>query len=169
VKGALLLLMLAGCSPLVYTRGVPNLHQVEPGLWRGGEPTAEGWRYLRDELGVCATVQLDQDAERPAGVEPPVGIAVIAIPMPPATGVDVFLARQPRRADLVQAVLTMRGRSVSCAVFVHCLHGEDRTGLVVALYRWWGGWTREAAYAEAIALGFHRSLLGLVLTWGSFP
>ena len=39
--------------------------------------------------------------------------------------------------------------------------GQDRTGLVCALYRISTGWTKEAARAEMLALGFHRILLGL--------
>ena len=35
----------------------PNLAQVEPGVWRGGQPTEQGWRDLRS-LGITNVVKL---------------------------------------------------------------------------------------------------------------
>lgn len=46
-------------------------------------------------------------------------------------------------------------------VYVHCEHGVDRTGLLVALYRvYYQKWTREAAHDEMVAMGhgFFRQL-----------
>ena len=40
-------------------------------------------------------------------------------------------------------------------VLVHCTHGEDRTGLVVALYRMRRGAPVDAAYADMVRHGFH--------------
>ena len=43
-------------------------------------------------------------------------------------------------------------------VLVHCHHGADRTGLIIALYRLLSqGWSREAAIDELIhgGYGFH--------------
>lgn len=45
--------------------------------------------------------------------------------------------------------------------YIHCEHGQDRTGLVVALYRISRGWNKELARTEMLALGFHKILLGL--------
>jgi protein tyrosine/serine phosphatase len=39
-------------------------------------------------------------------------------------------------------------------VFIHCEHGKDRTGLIVALYRvFYQGWPKAKAHNEMIALG----------------
>jgi protein tyrosine/serine phosphatase len=40
-------------------------------------------------------------------------------------------------------------------VYVHCLHGKDRTGFMVACYRMSQGWTYEAAKKEMIDSGYH--------------
>lgn len=41
-------------------------------------------------------------------------------------------------------------------IYVHCLHGVDRTGFVCAAFRMQRqGWTYEAAYKELRQLGFH--------------
>ena len=58
------LLTWAACAPpTVITRGVPNLHAVRPGVWRGGQPTAAGWAYLR-EPGVKHVLKLNFDSYR---------------------------------------------------------------------------------------------------------
>lgn len=50
-------------------------------------------------------------------------------------------------------------------VLVHCAHGSDRTGLIMALYRLiYEGWTAEAAYAEFRRNG--HSTVNLITTWG---
>lgn len=42
-------------------------------------------------------------------------------------------------------------------VFVHCFHGSDRTGLLMAFYRMAReGWTADQAYEEMVECGFHR-------------
>ena len=48
------------------------------------------------------------------------------------------------------------------AVYVHCRHGQDRTGLVVGLERVFiEGWDPADAYAEMLKYGFHTYFLGL--------
>ena len=54
---------------------------------------------------------------------------------------------------------------VAPGTFVHCAHGQDRTGLVVAVYRVRHGWTKAQAQAEMLRLGFHPTLLGLWQSW----
>ena len=50
--------------------------------------------------------------------------------------------------------------------YVHCEHGQDRTGLTIGIYRvQHDGWTKEKAYNEMIAHGFHKSLHGLDDFW----
>lgn len=48
---------------------------------------------------------------------------------------------------------------------IHCEHGQDRTGLVVALWRIAQGWTKEDAYKEMMENRFHLILLGLDKAW----
>jgi hypothetical protein len=58
-------------------------------------------------------------------------------------------------AKIVQEAVRVLGEaSAERPVFVHCEHGKDRTGLVVALHRLQNrGWTVKAAYDEWVALG----------------
>lgn len=44
-------------------------------------------------------------------------------------------------------------------VFIHCHHGQDRTGLIIGLYRVEvQGWTPSKAYQEMLDVGFHPSI-----------
>src|SRR5262249_12733406 len=49
-------------------------------------------------------------------------------------------------------------------VLIHCTHGEDRTGLIVALYKMRHGTRLEDAYVDMIRHGFHP-YAGLWLAW----
>lgn len=156
-----LAVFLAGCSASL-VHGVPNLVQVEPGLFRGGEPTASGWAYLMSQ-GVDTVVQFDYDSERPKGVLPPAGMRLLRFSMPPADGDDLF--RGPTANQLIAAAAALGPH-----VFGHCLHGEDRTGAVFAVYRHLRqGWSKQDALAEAVHLGFHPELLGLLHAWEEIP
>jgi protein tyrosine/serine phosphatase len=47
-------------------------------------------------------------------------------------------------------------------VFVHCMQGHDRTGLVIALYRVFGeGWTPKDAHDEMMSLGYDPLLIAM--------
>ncbi len=49
-------------------------------------------------------------------------------------------------------------------IYVHCEHGKDRTGLVIALYRMRAdGWSQEQAAAEMKEMG-HTGLLDELFT-----
>lgn len=69
---------------------------------------------------------------------------------------------RPRQSDLISAVELIGGK-----VFIHCEHGEDRTGLVVGCFRLSQGWTKDDAYAEMLAHYFHPLLQGLQGRWNS--
>ena len=54
----LLILGLSGCATHQMSHGVPNLSQVEPGVWRGGQPSPEGWQYLKS-IGIKRDLKLN--------------------------------------------------------------------------------------------------------------
>jgi hypothetical protein len=72
-----------------------------------------------------------------------------------------------------QLIFKPTGKCVSGAVdsikpntFIHCTHGQDRTGLIVGEYRIRScGWTKELARKEMKEYGFHPELFGLELFW----
>lgn len=143
-----LAVMLCSCAhdPL------PNFHKVGPGIYRGGQPSAEGWKTLRN-AGVSNVVKLNVAGSTPAGFQ------VVHFPI---GCVDQTIG-VPSQAKLRAAVDAIRP-----GTYVQCDHGQDRTGLVIAMYRVRCGWTRKEAWNECRRLGFHPILRGLCWAWEEF-
>ncbi len=61
---------------------------------------------------------------------------------------------RPSKQQLINAVAYIQNEEGP--VFVHCQHGVDRTGMVIAAWRMIvGGWSLEAATAEMENMGMH--------------
>ena len=168
----LFLLLVIGCSKTNYTHGIPNLVQVEPGVWRSGQPCDgkdatpcdQQWAYLKT-LGIKRVVKLnfkDEGSDELADME------IVYLPMQPAGDKDVYdnaknLFVQPELGGIEAAVAELARKD---GVLVHCTHGQDRTGLVVGVFRIEkDGWTKADAYKEMTKLGFHPELHGLHEFW----
>src|SRR5260370_11890450 len=127
---ALLLLFVNICTAgergLPAQDGILNFGKVDDHLYRGAQPDAEGIRALK-KLGVKLIVNLrlpgdgwkEEAAEALAN-----GILYTNIPM---SGIG-----RPKD-DQVRQLLGLF-ETLSTPVFVHCQHGCDRTGTVVASY-----------------------------------
>ncbi len=165
-----ILLCFCGCVSSPRTHGIPNFSIVEPGVYRGGQPDKEGWRYLYS-LGVREDLKLNSEAEGSDDYARSLGMQVYYEPitLPQQMGWAPL-----DRETIFQDVWRMSGSAVASArpislqrpIFVHCKNGWDRTGLVVGAYRVWVcGWTKDRAETEMLARGFHRELKGLEKCW----
>ena len=155
------IVMVNGCAtkPIV-TAGIPNLCNVTPSIWRGGQPDAYGWEFLRSQ-GVTNVIKQNPIGEGDDGPALAHGMSLYYLP---ETTSDQTIGR-PDRQTLNAAV-----SAIKPGTFVHCAHGQDRTGLVVALWRVRvQGWSKAQAHAEMIARGFHASLRGLMWAWEDEP
>jgi len=137
------------------TNGIPNLRLVEPSVYRGGQPDTAGWQWLR-EAGVSNVVKLntqDEGSDKPAVV---LGMRLSYFP------VDTLqqLISGPDPTAMSNAVAR-----IGPGTYVHCLHGQDRTGLVIGLYRLQEGTNAAEAWQEMTNCGFHPALLGLTHYW----
>ena len=123
--------------------GLPNLHQVTPLLYRGGQPTAEGMRQLK-AMGVKTVINLrsfNSDRDEIGDT----GLAYEHIYMK---------AWHPEREDIIRFLRIVTDKDCT-PVFVHCQHGADRTGLMCAIYRVAVcDWTKEEAIREMTQGGF---------------
>ena len=64
---------------------------------------------------------------------------------------EIFPPSQRQLKEGVEIIQTARK-----PVYVHCLHGVDRTGFVIAAYRMiHQGWTLDKAYQECLDMGHH--------------
>lgn len=163
MKRALLALVLVACAPLTTTNGVPNLVQVDPGVYRSGQPdnTTASWGYLRS-LGITRDVKLNFESEGSDSAASVSGIAITYLPIQP-DGDLVTIIDEPDTASIFAAAEAMHAGG---GVLVHCTHGQDRTGLAVGVYRvLYDGWSKDKAWDEMISRGFHVELVGLLAWW----
>lgn len=138
---------------------LPNLALVSPGIYRGGQPTKAGWKRLKD-LGVTNVVKLNLASELVKGeaqdtVGEELGMRVQRFPL------DVGDQLDPLEYNEANRIVNKAVGAIGPGTYVHCTHGEDRTGLVVFRYRLKHGWSKADAKKELMAHGFHRELLGL--------
>ena len=79
------------------------------------------------------------------------GFQMISEPMSATAQVD------DAEVDAILAYL--KAPPAQGVILLHCHYGEDRTGLLIGLYRVLvQGWTADQAYKEMLAFGFHPSL-----------
>ena len=159
-----LVVLVSGCATAPMTNGIPNLAQVEPGVWRGGQPTAAGWAWLRSQ-GVKWDVKLNTWDECPEWADFQTSTNFLN---------DIWLDDEP--IPLSEQLFRVNGYTVDSAVqtlidhptgvFVHCEHGQDRTGLIIGTYRVnVEHWKKADAYKEMLVNGFHPALFGLQRYW----
>lgn len=136
----------------------PNVHQVAANIYRGGQPDADGLAKLK-AAGITTIVNLRNEevlVAQEARQAKSLGLRFVNIPM------DVFNEPSPAAVNQFISILDGAGSS---PVFVHCLHGQDRTGAMVALYRIRRqGWSGDQAYSEMLACGFRPGFSTLAQT-----
>ena len=142
---------------MTITSGIPNLFAVDQDILRGGQPSADGWSYLKSQ-GITDVVKLNEESEASDAVAISMGMVVHYFPIPWWRQ----MIWRPKQSDLVSAVALVKPHT-----FIHCEHGQDRTGLVVGCFRLKQGWTKTDAYAEMLAHEFHPALQGLQGRWNS--
>jgi tyrosine-protein phosphatase SIW14 len=108
--------------------GIPNPGKINDNLYRGAQPSEQGLEELK-KLGITTIIDLraedrpkseweKKEAER-------LGMRFVQIP------IAGFAA--PTNEEVVQFLSLVRDPQQK--VFVHCLLGEDRTGVFIATYR----------------------------------
>jgi tyrosine-protein phosphatase SIW14 len=141
-------------SSIVSVPGIPNFHQVNDHVFRGGQPTAEAWPGLA-RLGVKTVIDLRREDEHSTAAE---GQAVAAAGMNyfnvPMKGVVA-----PTNEQIAKVLELLNSQE---PVFVHCKRGADRTGTVIACYRIaHDRWERKHALNEAKSFGMAWDQMGL--------
>jgi len=153
----------------VCSNGIPNFQLVPETkptkhlVYRGGQPTEEGWAFLHDKLQVTTIVKLNAPEESwNQGVDEPatrLGMRVVDLSIPPHDyGLVPKSLSEPFKAipeaKIALAIATLAAEDHG-NVYVHCTHGRDRTGLIVGLYRvLHEGWQAKDAYTEMNTEGF---------------
>lgn len=132
---------------------IVHFHVVTDGsIYRGARPKSEGLVALA-KMGVKTDLNLDDDTEV-AGAEAQLAQSLgMRFESHPMSG---FWSPHD---DVVDAALAVLEDAANYPIYVHCQHGQDRTGVVVGLYRvFHDHWTPQAAYQEMLDIGFHPEL-----------
>ncbi|PWU03886.1 MAG: hypothetical protein C5B51_17970 [Terriglobia bacterium] len=130
----------AGSGP-----GIKNFDKVDQHVYRGAQPTGEGFQYLA-KLGVKTIIDLREADERAHAEEQAVTAAGMKYVNVPMTGLT-----PPTEAE-ISKILAILEDSSTGPVFVHCRRGADRTGAVIAAYHIdHDNWDNERALQDAKA------------------
>ena len=143
-------------SPARSELSIGNFLQVTPNIYRGGRPAASDILDLVQQYGIKTDIDLEDES---SAISAERGYAKTAKMQFLLTEIDPYST--PTDAE-VNSVLAQMQDASNFPIFVHCHYGDDRTGLIVALYRVEvQAWTPAAAYAEMIKDGFHTTLTAL--------
>jgi len=124
------------------TLGIENFYQVDENVYRSAQPSKDDFKRLYD-FGIRNDLNLRQfhdDKEKLEGTP----IAYHRVP------INTSKMRYDQLVEAVAYLSKAQGKSI-----VHCLHGSDRTGAVIAGYRIAvNGWSKEKAIDEFEHGGF---------------
>lgn len=142
-------------KPIANVPGFTNLFEVTPVLYRSAQPSREGLAVLEagrplrpDGRAVKTVLSLRAFHDDPKGDAIPASIRHEQIR---------FKTWHPENEDVVKFLRIATSPALQ-PVLVHCQHGSDRTGTMIAVYRIIvQGWSREAATLEMTqgGYGFH--------------
>ncbi|MEO5629924.1 MAG: tyrosine-protein phosphatase [Thermomonas sp.] len=138
-------------QPVVQAQ-LPNLQRVDDGLWRSALPRHPDAATLR-ALGVHTVINLRPQSDPPwfAGA----GIITRQV------GIDTWNIDETQIAQVLRIAIDPAQRPV----LIHCTHGADRTGVMIAAYRVVvQGWSKPEAEREMIRGGY-----GYHLVWINLP
>jgi len=130
--------------------GLKNFARVSDELYRGQQPDAEGFRQLK-KMGIKTVINLrafHSDRSMMKGLK----LRYHNI------NFNTWHAEDEDVVDFLKIVTNKKYHPV----FVHCQHGSDRTGTMVAIYRVAvQGWKMERAMEELPNFGFHAIWVNL--------
>ncbi len=126
-------------------KGLSNVGWVAAGIFRGAQPRPDGHATLK-QMGIRTVVNLrtkhsDKDAVKAAGMK--------------SVEIPLDCMHNPK-TDTIDRIVDTIIDPANQPVYVHCRLGQDRTGVVVAVYRMRvEGWSLPEAEAEMQAFGFN--------------
>ncbi len=151
-------LMIVGCStgPRGFppTEGISNFDRVNAGVYRGAQPNALAIRNLQ-RVGIKTIVNLRMPDDAWFAEESEARANGILYTNVPMSGFG-----RPKDGQVARVLSIIEG--LPAPVYVHCKHGCDRTGTIIACYRIrHDHWTADQALAEAREYGMARVETGM--------
>jgi tyrosine-protein phosphatase SIW14 len=141
--------------------GLDNFARVNPTLYRGAQPTEEGFRQLK-AMGVKTVIDFRSYHSTKKQVEA-AGLTAVEIPL------KADLGSTPPDDEALKKFFEVVLDPAKQPVYIHCAFGKDRTGTMAAVYRLEvDHWTAEEALQEMEAFGYHniyRDLINFVKSY----
>lgn len=156
---------------------INNLRVISPQLIGGGQPDLAGLKLLK-KAGVKTVVNLRYAAKsnaaagsssflRNRGDDDEIGEEQENCRLLDLKFVNISMQNSSAPATAcLDKFISLFAEPNHLPIYAHCLHGQERTGLMLAAYRLKiEGWTVEAAYEEMLKYGFDpgRTILSDVL------
>jgi protein-tyrosine phosphatase len=128
----------------IEAKGVPGLVEITPRLYRGGQPTAEGFRALAAMgIGIVVDERELHWTERRRVTK--LGMQYVALR---------WFCLFPRDEIFAKFLALIRDNPTK-KIFVHCRLGDDRVAMTIAAFRMADEhWTAEQAMEEMQTRGF---------------
>jgi protein tyrosine/serine phosphatase len=158
-----LTVFLAGSAPVAELPGtlklpggveIARFSTLDKGIYRGGQPSKEGFLFLK-RMGVKTIVNLraeDDEGDLVRGL----GLNYVHIP------IRLIFPWSRISESSIQKYFEVIDSPDNYPIFVHCRRGADRTGALSAMYRINNqGWPADKAWTEARAIGLHWWYRGL--------
>ncbi len=138
-------------SNIPSTVSIENFGRINDNYYRGAQPDSEDYADLA-ALGIRTVIDLTNDGEvREVDQVRRAGMTFYRIPM--------TTSAKPAPAAVAQ-FLTLVNDPANQPVYVHCVGGRHRTGIMTAVYRMTqDGWTADRAYKEMQQYGFGAAFL----------
>jgi protein-tyrosine phosphatase len=131
---------------------IDNFGRVDLNYYRGAQPKGHDYTDLA-ALGVKTLINLTSDDAEPdeRAMTETAGMAYFQIPM---------TTHQPPTSAQLAEFLRIVNDPASQPVYVHCVGGRHRTGVMTAAYRMTGeGWTADRAFKEMKQFNFGADFL----------
>ena len=133
---------------------VKNFSQVTPFLYRGGLPSKENIRELK-AIGVKTVIDFNKESH-PHELEACRDQGLRYIHKPWTAWWHHGILFRYYHAIAEEFLKDVCDESLH-PLYVHCFHGRDRTGMLIAAYRVvYEGWTIRQAVDEMKTFGFNR-------------
>ncbi|MCB8563625.1 dual specificity protein phosphatase family protein [Fusobacterium ulcerans] len=131
----------------IKVQGADNFYKVSETLFRSEQPTEDGMKNI-EAFGIGTVISLrsrQKDVELAKNTE----LNLIHVSM---------RAWNPKYEDAVKVMYFLNPNNPETnkkPILIHCYHGADRTGMMVALYRMvYQNWEREEALDEMLNGGY---------------
>ena len=133
--------------------GVANLYKINDSLYRSEQPTKQGMNNLQ-EIGITTIINLRALHSDRDGIE---GTKLLNKELSVKTW-------HIEDEDVIRFLRIIRKKE-NGPFLVHCKHGADRTGVMIAMYRIVEqGWSKDEAIKEMVngGYGFHPIWLNII-------